>query len=339
MSEFEITQGFTNYPDVSKTKLVSNKTDSDYIPIIEGDTSSDYNTDKAKIDYQPPKTDKKPNYEDIINEIPFKASQINPSELTADKLESLFPPPAFDVNKSTDKQYYIFDNKSGECLYEVSFSDTGFNIRKGRNETFKFNNKGQLTDYNKTGEGFYIARFANEQLYYERYFDENQGGVTEKNILVDKLASVFGNKSAGGVTKSEIKHLITDMITPENAEEIGLEYYNKTGRDLLEDITRASNLLTDDEIEQGINHINNCFYDPNFKKENSKVINKDADYEGDSYSVSQSGNIMTITNNDRNETHTLDLDKLCKNLSLTDRARIIKILQQMPAEVLVTSVQ
>lgn len=338
MSELEITTGYNgNLPEISRMKSVFGTKDAGNVPMVSEGAVPDSNIDDASLNAPPQKSDNKPTYEDIISEL-FAGNKVNTADFDIDKLKTYFPDSKYSIHKASDTQCYIFDNNTGECVYDITYTDSGFNISRGGNQKYKFNTKGQLFEYNKTGEGFYSAKFANETLYYERYFDETEGKVVEKNILADRLVSVFGNNgiSSGGVTKSEIKTMLTDMLTSENIEEIALVYYDKTGGDLIDDIKRFSNsnLLNEDEIAQCIDHINACFYNPNFKNENSKVVNTEADYEGDTYSVSQSGNTMTITNKDKNETFTIDFDKLFKNVGSTDRARIIRLLQQMPAEVL-----
>jgi len=73
-------------------------------------------------------------------------------------------------------------------------------------------------------------------------------------------------------------------------------------------------------------------FDPNFSLPNSQVVNQF--YQGDAYSITQNGNILTTVNQATGEVTEVDISRFVVGVNTTQRYQIYAQLQQLPGELL-----
>ena len=116
-----------------------------------------------------------------------------------------------------------------------------------------------------------------------------------------------------------------------------LESYELLYDESLEDAIKNEWGLDKNIKNNILSHITKCVekaenYNPHLNKE-SKINNEY--YSGNSYKVTQNGDNMTIVNQDTGEKTIIDLEKICKRLSIIRKIRAKKTIQNLPAEVII----
>ena len=109
-----------------------------------------------------------------------------------------------------------------------------------------------------------------------------------------------------------------------------------TGVELLKDLEEEWSLSAA-EIKSLKEHINKCMekpfgYNDKFEKTSSKIDNPY--HTGDEFSVTQDGDIITVTNISTGKKHQLNLDKLTARVDADMRVQLKQIIQGLPGEVL-----
>ena len=139
-----------------------------------------------------------------------------------------------------------------------------------------------------------------------------------------------------GSNSADFQKLIS-QISSSNFDWVKYEYKKLTKKELLSDLEVYLKKRPNDyaNIKRHLAEVQYAQYgvNLNFKNQNSVVSNRFR--KGDSHSVVQNGTILTIRNNKSGKQRTIDLDKLLQNYpNARERAKLIKMLQKMPGEVL-----
>lgn len=333
MRNFKITK--SEHSDMIKQQTNNFGFKPDYVPVFEENNNYTRINDLEKFEYSNFETEssfkKRPSYFDIIKN--FKqdeAGNIDMEQFSEDSLRTKYEQLKYRV--SSAKNYVLVSEGNTRILTVKKNSDGSIvYINDKTNEEYNIDKNGVLTTYKNLNED-YNAIFINKKLYKESIPEDSL------NYTVSRLATVMSNSYIAnvGVTKSSIKNLIMKTITKDNVEEIAYEYRKKTGHDLITDLkTRMNKKIFDKStLEEFSTHITKCFYNPDYKKSDSQVKRPEMNYEGDVYDITQSNNIILVKNTRTQLEREIDLNKLCKDISPTDKAKFIRCLQQLPGEVL-----
>ena len=157
-----------------------------------------------------------------------------------------------------------------------------------------------------------------------------------KYPLADDLSKDLYSDSYFGkpvINKAVIAN-IKKCITPENFEEISKAYQKKTDSNLLDDIEKSHGLdqKTKDELKTHLMKMAYSTYDKT-KTRSSQV--KNGFYKGGNYTITSKFGKTTVVDNSTGKKHTLDLDKMLSKLPDAEQAKTLKMMQNLPAEVLI----
>ena len=261
---------------------------------------------------------------------------------------------------SKSKKYTIRMDSSGRVL----ISRSG---KKGRENVSEYTYKDDNTRPEKVVEKLRNGTVITRQNGVQTITKRNGKVITKKdNITIDarsieralqnrkpqgSSSQTVTNQSAKGIAENlkrliygsgsdrlaQFRELINSQINSSNFDWIKYEYKKLTNRDLFDDIEKflKNNSREYATVKRQLAEIQYGKYGVNldFQNQNSTVSN--SYHRGAPHSIVQDGTIITITNKQTGQTRIIDLDKLLRYYANDhERAKLIKMLQQMPGEVL-----
>lgn len=152
-----------------------------------------------------------------------------------------------------------------------------------------------------------------------------------KYPLADDLSKdLYGDSYFDKAVIADIKK----RITPENFEEISKAYQEKTDSYLLDDIEKGLGIdqKTKNELKTHLIKMSYPTYDKT-KTRRSQV--KNSFYKGGNYTITSKFGKTTVVDNSTGKKYTLNLDKMLSKLPDAERAKTLKMMQNLPAEILI----
>ena len=241
---------------------------------------------------------------------------VNPKEYELDSLKQRYPESRYKI-KERMGSIEIFDIKTNKKVLMVNSDKYGFYITdydKNEKESFfrNYSKNGVLNFYDKKGD---VRRYPIAEYIHNDVCAKNR----------------FGLPTTGKDIEKHVK-----MLDSNNIITIMENYKEKYGEDLVEAIEDEIGL--DKNVKNRLlKHIQKCLenfygYKKDFANNNSQVSNKW--HKGDSYSIVNRNDILTVKNKKTGKERTIDLNKLVEDLDYRGRAAVKAGLIKLPGEVL-----